>query len=259
MSRRLASRQSGNGGYGSGALKAYREVRMMILKRELAPGAPVVAVEIANRLGMSRMPVREALTRLHSEKLVRIMPRRGVFVRILSPDEVRHDYEAAEEFHETIVSRCDNDPLAGTRRQIWGRMETALAQPEPDLETWVRHRDVKAEHGAVVRRQGEIQCRPPRDLRSPWQARRRDGPQHDSSALEEGAGRVHQDEPQHVARASWAACVAPIPQTAKLFADPGSAPVPMFSQQPLDQSDILGSQFPALYYHDARHGSHGTT
>ena len=53
-------------------------------------------------------------------------------------------------------------------------------------------------------------------------------------------------------------CVAPVPQAAKLFAEPGSAPVLMFSQEPLDQSDILSAQFPALHYHDAFHGSHGT-
>jgi hypothetical protein len=32
----------------------------------------------------------------------------------------------------------------------------------------------------------------------------------------------------------------------------GSAPVPMFSQEPLDQSDILGAHFPALYDHRPR-------
>jgi len=35
-------------------------------------------------------------------------------------------------------------------------------------------------------------------------------------------------------------CVAPVPQAAQLFAESGSAPVPMFSEEPLDQSDILG-------------------
>ena len=55
-----------------------------------------------------------------------------------------------------------------------------------------------------------------------------------------------------------AACVAPVPPAAKLFAEPGSAPVAMFSQEPLDQPDILGAQFPSLYHHDACHGSYGT-
>jgi hypothetical protein len=40
-----------------------------------------------------------------------------------------------------------------------------------------------------------------------------------------------------------AACVAPAPPAAELFAEPGSAPVAMFSQEPLDQPDILGAQF----------------
>lgn len=55
-----------------------------------------------------------------------------------------------------------------------------------------------------------------------------------------------------------ALCVAPVPPAAKLFAEPGSAPVAMGSHEPLNQPDILGAQFPALYHHDACHGSHGT-
>jgi DNA-binding GntR family transcriptional regulator len=183
-------------GYGYSALRAYQEVRMMILKRDLPPGAPVVAVEIARRLGLSRMPVREALTRLEAEKLVRVVPRRGVFVRILSPDEVRHDYEAAEalegmisylaapnmdrktlahlrrlmrameqllaqpepdfdtwlgldeEFHDTIIARCDNDFLTGTRRQIWSRIEMSRLSMVPwyadKKESNVAHRAIYA-------------------------------------------------------------------------------------------------------------------
>jgi DNA-binding GntR family transcriptional regulator len=132
---------NGNGhGYGHGALKAYQEVRIMILKRELPPGAPVVAVEIARRLGLSRMPVREALTRLQAEKLVRVVPRRGVFVRILTPEEVRNDYEAAEALEGMIAylaaPNMDRAALAHLRRLIAG-MDRELARPEPDFDTWL--------------------------------------------------------------------------------------------------------------------------
>lgn len=46
-----------------------------------------------------------------------------------------------------------------------------------------------------------------------------------------------------------AACVAPIPQTAKLFAEPGSTPVAVHSEEPLNQSDVPGAQFPSMYHH----------
>ena len=36
--------------------------------------------------------------------------------------------------------------------------------------------------------------------------------------------------------------VVPVLQAAQLFAESGSAPVPMFSQEPLDPSDIFGAQ-----------------
>jgi DNA-binding GntR family transcriptional regulator len=127
-------------GYGHGALRVYHEVRMMILRRELPPGAPVVAVEIARRLGLSRMPVREALTRLEAEKLVRVVPRRGVFVRILAPDEVRNDYEAAEALEGMIAylaaPNMDRATLARLRRLITG-MDRELARAQPDFDTWL--------------------------------------------------------------------------------------------------------------------------
>jgi hypothetical protein len=51
--------------------------------------------------------------------------------------------------------------------------------------------------------------------------------------------------------------VAPIPPVAKLFAEPGSAPVRMFGQEPMHLPDVLGAPFPSLHHHDACQGSHG--
>ena len=52
--------------------------------------------EIANHLGVSRTPVREAITRLGAEGLVDIVPRRGVFVTDLSPKDIKDLYEVRE-------------------------------------------------------------------------------------------------------------------------------------------------------------------
>jgi DNA-binding GntR family transcriptional regulator len=59
---------------------------------ELAPGDQVKEVLLAERLGISRAPVREALHILIREGLIRSEPQRGKFIRELSPTEIRDSY-----------------------------------------------------------------------------------------------------------------------------------------------------------------------
>jgi DNA-binding GntR family transcriptional regulator len=60
--------------------RAAGTVRELILHGELAAGARLGEAELAERLGVSRTPVREALTRLAAEGLVEIIPNRGARV-----------------------------------------------------------------------------------------------------------------------------------------------------------------------------------
>ncbi|PZW24078.1 DNA-binding GntR family transcriptional regulator [Thermosporothrix hazakensis] len=72
------------------------EVRELILERllkgELAPGSRVKEVWLANELGVSRTPLREALFRLEQEGFVRADPARGFTVVPLTAREVREIY-----------------------------------------------------------------------------------------------------------------------------------------------------------------------
>jgi DNA-binding GntR family transcriptional regulator len=52
----------------------------MIVRLELPPGAAVSEAMLSERLGIGRTPIREALQRLARERLVQILPRRGVIV-----------------------------------------------------------------------------------------------------------------------------------------------------------------------------------
>ena len=62
------------------AERALQQLRDLILGAELAPGSRLGEVELAERLGVSRTPVREALTRLAAEGLVEIVANRGARV-----------------------------------------------------------------------------------------------------------------------------------------------------------------------------------
>ena len=127
--------------YGNQADKAYQEILMRIITKRILPGQPVTAAEYAEELHMSRTPVREALVRLKNENLVQIVPRRGAFVRVLTADEVRHNYEIAEALDGMIVYLATPYVTPGAMaalERLMAGMEGSLATESPDIERWVR-------------------------------------------------------------------------------------------------------------------------
>jgi DNA-binding GntR family transcriptional regulator len=67
---------------------AYERLREGIVSGELKLGEQVSEAQLAQRLGISKTPVREALVRLKVEGLVDIQPQRGTFVFKLTPEQV---------------------------------------------------------------------------------------------------------------------------------------------------------------------------
>ena len=59
--------------------RAYIAIRDMLITAEITPGSPVNEDQLAKKLQMGRTPVREAIKRLETERLVVIYPRRGIF------------------------------------------------------------------------------------------------------------------------------------------------------------------------------------
>ena len=71
---------------------AYEAIRDGILVGRHGPGQRLIADELARELGVSRMPVREALHRLEAAGLVTIAPHRGAMVSELSESECAEIY-----------------------------------------------------------------------------------------------------------------------------------------------------------------------
>lgn len=87
----------GNGGDSSSlAAEAYSVVRRRILRGELAMGHVISRRKLASELGMSFLPVSEALLRLEFEGLLESRPRAGTRIRIPSRDDVRGHYVVRE-------------------------------------------------------------------------------------------------------------------------------------------------------------------
>ena len=60
--------------------RAYADIEEMIVFLRLAPGSAISEAELSGHLGIGRTPIREALQRLARERLVQILPRRGIIV-----------------------------------------------------------------------------------------------------------------------------------------------------------------------------------
>jgi DNA-binding GntR family transcriptional regulator len=72
---------------------AHAKLRELIFSGALQAGQALRQEEIARQLGLSRLPVREALNRLATEGLVELKPRRGFYVVSLKPDEIEDIFE----------------------------------------------------------------------------------------------------------------------------------------------------------------------
>ena len=62
----------------------YEELKRQILVGEISPGTRMMEVELADVMGVSRTPVREAIRKLEKEGLVSIEPRKGAYASNIS-------------------------------------------------------------------------------------------------------------------------------------------------------------------------------
>lgn len=112
---------------------AYEALKSAIRDNVLPPGYQGSEQEIATQLGMSRTPVHEAVIRLQEEGLVRVLPRRGVQVCAISPDDMREIYEviiALECASAELIAAMPPErraPIAEELAAVNAAMEAALA------------------------------------------------------------------------------------------------------------------------------------
>ena len=102
--------------------RVYDALRRAIVAREFDAGEPLTEHDLCARFGVSRTPVREALAKLERDHLVRVVPKKGAFIRILSHDEVRELYEVREALEALAVRlaapRLDRAGLAGFETRL---------------------------------------------------------------------------------------------------------------------------------------------
>ena len=112
-----------------------KEIERLILAGDLAAGSKLTEATIAELLGVSRGPVREAFRALEGSGLVRLEKNRGVYVRQISVEEADQIYELRAVLDEFVGRRlAETATPAQVRelRDIVARMEKAAARNDVD-------------------------------------------------------------------------------------------------------------------------------
>ena len=104
------------------SIPVYNKLKEMIIDNELKPGEKLLQEKLAARLGVSRTPLLKALQMLEYDFLVESIPRRGMFVKKLSTEEMRDIYDVREGIETVavrLVAERRNEKQLRQLKTIW--------------------------------------------------------------------------------------------------------------------------------------------
>jgi DNA-binding GntR family transcriptional regulator len=138
----------------SGSVGVLERLRALILTGEYGPDERLIEEQLAERLGVSRTPVRQALTMLEAEGLVEIAPNRGATVCSFTTEDVWdiYDLRAVLEGHAArrAAGRIEGRELERLRELV-GEMEGLAGRfddHEEEIRVLVAHN--QEFHGTIV-------------------------------------------------------------------------------------------------------------
>jgi DNA-binding GntR family transcriptional regulator len=123
------------------AERTLAALRALILDGDLRPGTRLGEVELADRLGVSRTPVREALTRLAAEGLVEIAPNRGARVATWTVAELEGVFDLRASLEPQLtgfaVERASSEDVEALDEIAQRMLAVGSPGPEQDLDALV--------------------------------------------------------------------------------------------------------------------------
>jgi DNA-binding GntR family transcriptional regulator len=199
-------REANPGGVGPGVNRTVRltlrdvaaeEIRSRVFSADLRPGTRIDQEALARDLGVSRVPVREALITLNDEGIVESVARRGVFVAALSRADVHDHYLlglVSGVAAERAAQNLGPENVAGLR-QLVQRMASAVTPAEEEQLNFELHRRINRAAGsrrllALLRILVKAIPNTFYESHSQWPEKARDDHARIIHALAQGDGRV---------------------------------------------------------------------
>lgn len=113
----------------------YESLRKTIISGKIPSGERIIEKEYANKLKISRTPIREALKKLQSEELVEYIPKYGVVVKNVTKDDALEIYKIREALEILIINNTIDNITENEICQIKNLLDlTALKNSEGRLD-----------------------------------------------------------------------------------------------------------------------------
>ncbi|MFE7116312.1 GntR family transcriptional regulator [Streptomyces sp. NPDC057654] len=112
--------------------RAYELLRSQIVHWQIPPGAHLSEVQLAERLAVSRTPLRQAIQRLAHEGLIRMTPGRGAQVSEIALQDVVHLFQMREALEPYAARLCARRPDRARFAALRADFETQRAELEGD-------------------------------------------------------------------------------------------------------------------------------
>lgn len=123
------------------------EIRRSILSGDLPPGQPFTVPALTEQLGVSHVPVREALRQLEAQGLIVLSPSRSAIVTPLDPADLRSIYRLRMSVEPELAALAARDRSDADLDEL-GRLVRETFAMVPGEEFWDRHREF---HAALIR------------------------------------------------------------------------------------------------------------
>ena len=136
----------------------YERIKHWLLAQTLVPGQLLQIGVLADELGVSTTPVREALTRLAAERMIMSVPKRGFFARTPSEDDILGLYSVNQTILDAAVMRWPEATgqaapaeAAAAEVPVQDRSAEQLARQTGELFLQVATRSGVGEFAEIVR------------------------------------------------------------------------------------------------------------
>ena len=137
-------------GYELLSKKVYRILKARIIKGDLTQGGKLFEAKIAEQLGVSRTPVREAIKGLAAEGLVKMTPNQGVVVINVSIEDLQEVLQirrVLEGLAAFVAAKKISQEEIAKLEEIIKKMSMIISKPKPDV---VAYSELNAEFHNLI-------------------------------------------------------------------------------------------------------------
>jgi DNA-binding GntR family transcriptional regulator len=121
--------------------QVVNNLRQLILDGHFMPGERLPQEELASQLGISVIPLREGLMKLHTENLIDLIPHRGAFVKTFNADQIEELYRMREELEvlaiEWAIPKLSPQQIERARQLLSEAEQLVQAGGDLHRRTWL--------------------------------------------------------------------------------------------------------------------------